>query len=119
MKVRLNGLLADLQTAYVQYNKVSAQIPIVEAQINGNDQEIQILIKNSDAERNRIANDKLKLADIIAQINSIQTRLNELQNKQITIQTAITKEKTISLSMIKLLLILMPESRIFKPKSEL
>lgn len=91
LKVRLNGLLADLQTAYVQYNKVSAQIPIVEAQINGNDQEIQILIKNSDAERNRIANDKLKLADIIAQINSIQTRLNELQNKQITIQTAITK----------------------------
>lgn len=91
LKVRLNGLLADLQTAYVQYNKVSTQIPIIEAQINGNDQEIQILIKNSDAERNRIANDKLKLADILAQISSIEARLTDLQNKQVTIQGAITK----------------------------
>lgn len=94
LKTRLTGLLADLQNAYVAYNKVTAQIPVIEAQINGNDQEIQILVKNSDAERNRIANDKLKLADIVAQINSIQARLNDLVGKQTSIQTAITRGET-------------------------
>jgi len=71
LKNRLNGLLADLQLAYTDYNKFNTQIPVIEAQINGNNQEIQILLKNSDAERNRIANDRLKLTDINARYNKL------------------------------------------------
>ena len=91
LKNRLNGLLADLQLAYTDYNKFNTQIPVIEAQINGNNQEIQILLKNSDAERNRIANDKLKLSDIIAQINSIQTRIKDLQTKRASLQDIVDK----------------------------
>lgn len=91
LKNRLGGLVTQLEGVYVEYNKVEAQIPVLEAQVAGNDREIEILIKNSDAERNRIANDKLKLSDIIAQINSIQTRIKDLQTKRASLQDIVDK----------------------------
>ena len=91
LKTKLNGLLADLQAAYVNFNKVQSQIPIIEAQAKGGDQEIQILVKNSDAARNGLANDKLKLADIANQIAAINTKLQTLQSQQTYIQSAIDK----------------------------
>lgn len=91
LKTKLNGLLADLQAAYVNFNKVQSQIPITEAQIKGSNGEIDFLIKNSDAARNGLANDKLKLADIANQIAAIQTKLRDLQDKQTFIQSAIDK----------------------------
>lgn len=91
LKTKLNGLLADLQAAYIDYNKFNTQIPVIEAQINGNNQEIQILVKNSDAERNKIANDNLKLSDIVAQINSIQARIKDLRARQTSLQGIVDK----------------------------
>ena len=91
LKNRLGGLVTQLEGVYVEYNKVEAQIPVLEAQVAGNDREIEILIKNSDAERNRIANDKLKLTEVLAEVASLQARLKELQDRQAAIQASITR----------------------------
>lgn len=91
MKTKLNGLLADLQAAYVNYNKVQTQIPLIEAQIKGSDSEIQVIQKSSDAARNGLANDKLKLSDIANQIAAINAKLKDLQDKQTFLQGTIDK----------------------------
>jgi chromosome segregation ATPase len=51
------------------------------------------LINNSDVERNRIANDRLKLTDINAQIASIQNKINTLQKQQTTFEGLIRKSE--------------------------
>lgn len=94
LKNRLAGLVTQLEGVYVEYNKVEAQIPVLEAQVAGNDREIEILIKNSDAERNRIANDKLKLTEVLAEVASLQARLRELQDRQAALQASITRGET-------------------------
>lgn len=48
LKTKLTGLVSQLEGVYTEYNRVESQIPVLEAQVAGSDQEIQILIKNSD-----------------------------------------------------------------------
>lgn len=48
LKIKLDGLLTQLQTVYVDYNRVQDQIPVLNAQVTGNNNEIDILNKNSD-----------------------------------------------------------------------
>lgn len=75
LNIKLNGLLADLETAYANYNKLDTQIPVLEAQVAGSEKEIDILVKNSDNERNAVNNNKLKLGDVINEINTLQAKL--------------------------------------------
>lgn len=94
LKNRLAGFITQLEGVYVEYNKVEAQIPVLEAQVTGNDREIDILIRNSDAERNRIANDKLKLTEVLAEIANLQARLRQLQDNQAALQASINRGET-------------------------
>lgn len=88
---KLNGLLTDLQTAYANYNKIDSQIPVLEAQVAGNTKEIDILTKSSETERNAVNNNRLKLSDIINQINTLQGQLKILQDKQAAVLASIDK----------------------------
>jgi len=40
------------------------------------------LVKNSDNERNAVNNNKLKLGDVINEINTLQAKLKELADRQ-------------------------------------
>lgn len=93
LKNKLDGFLTQLQSAYVDYNRVQDQIPVLQAQVTGNSNEIDILNKNSDGERNRIANDKLKLTEVQAEIAALQTRLALLQDNQAALQASIKKSQ--------------------------
>ena len=57
----LARLIKDLEHVYNQFNAVEIEIPPLEAEVAGLNKEINLLNKKSDAERNRIAQDKLKL----------------------------------------------------------
>ena len=56
-------------------NAIESQIAPNEARVAGYEREIQILMKSSDEERNRIANDKLKLTAVEAEIKSLENQL--------------------------------------------
>lgn len=75
LNTRLNGLLGDLQVAYANYNKIQSQIPVLEAQVAGSTQEIDILNKNSDNERNSLNNNRIKLSDVVNEFNTLQAKL--------------------------------------------
>ena len=64
LKDKLADLIKELEKCYQDFNAVESQIAPNEARIAGFEKEIEILMKSSDEERNRIANDKLKLTEV-------------------------------------------------------
>ncbi len=55
------------------------------------------MVRNSDAERNRIQNDRIRLNTIVTDIAALQAKLKELQDKQAALLASIAKgEKTIA-----------------------
>lgn len=69
----------------------------MEAQVVGSEKEIDVLVRNSDIERNRIQNDRIKINAIVSEIASLQAKIKELQDRQAAIQAGITKgEKVIA-----------------------
>ena len=73
----LAKLVKDLEHVYNQFNAVEIQIPPLQGEVAGLEKEIQILTRNSDSERHRIAQEKLKLTETEALIRDIQTRLKK------------------------------------------
>ena len=71
LRDKLAKLVKELEDVYNRFNAVEAEIPPREAEIAGYEKEIKILTKSSDAERNRIAQDKLKLTETEAAIRDL------------------------------------------------
>ena len=86
---RVNDLVAQLQTFYDKINAVKAQIPPEEARIAGYLQEISILEKQNNDNRNRISNDNLKLTQTNNLIKDLETRLQEARNLQANLAASI------------------------------
>ena len=63
LRDKLAKLVKDLEDVYNRFNAVEAEIPPRQAEVAGLNKEIHILEKSSDAERNRIAQEKLKLSE--------------------------------------------------------
>jgi chromosome segregation ATPase len=78
---------------YNQFNAVEIQIPPLQGEIAGLEKEIQILTRNSDSERNRIAQEKLKLTETEALIRDIQTRLKKAKEQKATLEASIAKSE--------------------------
>ena len=68
---KLADAIQDLENAYNQFNFIESQIAPNEAKVAGYEREIEILINNADEERNRIANDRLKLVETEARIRDL------------------------------------------------
>lgn len=64
LRNKLDKLVKELEGTYQKFNAVESQIAPNEARIAGFESEIVILTKENDAERNRIANDNLRLTEI-------------------------------------------------------
>lgn len=71
LRDKLRKLIKDLEDVYNKFNAVEGEIAPKEAQVAGYEKEIKILTKSSDAERNRIAQDKLKLTQTEAIIRDL------------------------------------------------
>ena len=67
---------------YNRFNAVEAEIPTREAHVAGYEKEIRILTKSSDAERSRIAQEKLKLSEIEAVIRDLEIQLRNAKNRK-------------------------------------
>ena len=76
-------------------NAIESQIAPNEAEVAGYERQIQILMKSSDTERNRIANDRLKLTEVEADIKNLENRLRELRETRGNIQDSIAKSENI------------------------
>ena len=63
LRDKLAKLIKELEEVYKQFNSIEGTIPPKEALVAGYEKEIRILTKSNDAERNRIAQDKLKLTE--------------------------------------------------------
>ena len=63
LRDKLAKLVKDLEDVYNRFNAVEDEIPPRQAEVAGLNKEIHILEKSSDAERNRIAQEKLKLSE--------------------------------------------------------
>ena len=61
---------------------MEANIAPNEAKIAGYEKEISILTASSDAERNRIANDRLRLTEIESLIRDLEAQLAEARNRE-------------------------------------
>lgn len=57
----------------------------------GFEREIEILNKNADEERNRIANDRLKLVETEAKIRDLENQLSALRNRKTALEASIRK----------------------------
>ena len=56
-------MIKDLEDTYIKFNATEGEIAPKEGKIAGYEKEIHILQKSSDEERNRIAQEKLKLTE--------------------------------------------------------
>ena len=95
LKDKLAAAVAKLEDAYRQFNAVEGNIAPNEAKVAGYENEIAILIKNSDAERNRIANDRLKLTEVEANIRNLETQLQSLRNRKAALEESIRRSEAI------------------------
>ena len=75
LKDKLAALTIELEKCYQDFNAVESQIAPNEARVAGYEKEIEILMKSSDEERNRIANDRLKLTEVEALIRDLRNKL--------------------------------------------
>ena len=95
LKDKLAKLVKDLEKCYQDMNAVESQIAPNEAKVAGLEKEIQILMKSSDDERNRIANDRLKLTEVEALIRDLENQLRNARNRRDSIEASIAKSEAI------------------------
>lgn len=88
---KLSAAIKDLENAYNQFNFVEAQIAPNEAKVAGYEKEIEILTNNADQERNRIANDRLKLVETEAKIRDLESQLAAARNRKAALEESIRK----------------------------
>lgn len=92
---KLAEAIKNLENAYNQFNFVEAQIAPNEAKVSGFQREIEILTKNADEERNRIANDRLKLVETEARIRDLENQLAAARNRKAALEESISKSEAI------------------------
>ena len=56
-------MIKDLEETYLKFNWTEGEIAPTEGKITGYEKDISLLKKSSDQERNRIAEEKLKLTE--------------------------------------------------------
>ena len=95
LRDRLAKLVKELEDVYNRFNAVEAEIPPREAQVAGYEKEIRILTKSSDAERNRIAQEKLKLSETEAVIRDLETQLRNARNRKEALEASIKKSEAV------------------------
>lgn len=93
LRDKLAKLVKDLEDVYIRFNAVEAEIPPREAQVAGFEKEIQILTKSSDAERNRIAQDKLKLTETEALIRSLENQIKAAKQRKASLEDSIRRSE--------------------------
>ena len=93
LRDKLAKLVRELEDVYNKFNAVEAEIPPREAQVAGYEKEIRILTKSSDAERNRIAQEKLKLTETEALIRELETQLKNARNRKEALEASIKKSE--------------------------
>ena len=97
LRDKLAKLVKELEDVYNRFNAVEAEIPPREAQVVGYEKEIRILTKSSDAERNRIAQEKLRLSETEALIRELENQLRNARNRKDALEASIKRsEETIA-----------------------
>ena len=81
MKEKLKKILKDLRSTYFEFNFTESQIPIKEGKISGYERELERLRRKSDSERNRIAQDKIKLVEVRSIIKNLEIQLKEAKER--------------------------------------
>lgn len=95
LETKVNDLISRLQVLYNQINAVKAQIPPEDARVQGFLKEISTLEKQNDDERNRISNDKLKLAQTINLIKDLESRLQDARDTKAALEASISASDAI------------------------
>ena len=95
LRDKLARLVKELEDVYNRFNAVEAEIPPREAQVAGYEKEIRILTKSSDAERNRIAQDKLKLTETEAIIRDLENQLKAARNRKEALEASIKRSEAV------------------------
>ena len=95
LRDKLAKLVKELENVYNQFNAVEGEIAPKEAQVAGYEKEIKILTRSSDAERNRIAQDKLKLTETEAIIRDLENQLRAARNRKEALEASIKKSEGI------------------------
>ena len=93
LRDKLAHLVKELEDVYDQFNHVESEIPPREAKIAGYEKEIQILNKSSDKERNRIAEDQLKLTKTEAIIRELESQLQAAENRKAALEASIKRSE--------------------------
>lgn len=88
---QLADAIARLEDVYSQFNHVEAQIAPNEAKVAGYEKEITLLTRNADEERNRIANDRLKLTEVESKIRDLERQLIDAKNRKSALENSIKK----------------------------
>lgn len=91
----MSDAVANLENYYTKFNAIEANIAPNEAKVAGYEKEISILTGSSDAERNRIANDKLRLTEVEAIVRDYEARLYEARATESALEASIDKSKGI------------------------
>lgn len=87
--------VSALEDLYKQFNAVEFEIAPKEATLSGLKNEVRIINDASDAERNRINNDKLKLTEAQAQIRDLESRLAVARDQRAALQASIKNSQAI------------------------
>ena len=95
LRDKLAKLVKELEEVYNRFNAVEAEIPPREAQVAGYEKEIRILTKSSDAERNRIAQEKLKLTETEAIIRDLENQLKAARNRKEALEVSIKRSEAV------------------------
>ena len=95
LRDKLARLVKDLENVYIQFNAVESEIPPKEALVAGYEKEIRILIRSSDAERNRIAQDKLKLTETEAIIRDLENQLRSARDRKAALEASIRRSEAV------------------------
>ena len=90
---KIADLVSRLEVLYNQINALKTQIPPEEARILGYEKEIATYNKQNDDERNRISNDKLKLAQTISSIVEAENRLKDLRDARVALENSISNSE--------------------------
>ena len=85
----------ELERCYQEFNAIESQIAPNEARVAGFEREIEILMKSSEEERNRMTNDRLKLTEVEALIRDLENQLNSARNRRQAIIASIARSQEI------------------------
>ena len=87
--------VAELETLYRRFNAVEREIAPKQAEVEGLKQEVKIINAASDAERNRINNDRLKLTETQARIRDLENRLAAARDQRAAVLANIANSESI------------------------